>query len=216
MSRRFTPLGAADTAALSPVCKGCLYWETDDPLEIRCGAACDPRGQQEWFTRVHEEWGECGRAVRQDDDVLGFIKYAPARYFPQARHMPAPPIDWNAPMLACMHIRDDARRLGLGKLLLQSTFKDLHLRGQRCVYSYAYSGPSKLDTVPMPGSEFLLRHGFVVDQTHPVYPLLRAELRTLAALSENLEAVLESLKIPLGRPTRAPTPSIEMRGSCHE
>ncbi len=210
MSRRFTPLGVSDVRALAPGCPACVYWETDKPLEVRCAAACDGDIQREWFVRVHEEWGECGRVAREGDDVLGFIKYAPARYFPQAVNLPVRPPDWNAPLIACMHIRDDARGRELGRLLLHSALRDLHGRGERCVYSYAVTRSGDIAEVPMVSVDFLMRHGFVTDRAHPEYPLLRLDLRTLAALAEPLEAVLESLRIPLRRPGRVPTPSVEI------
>jgi hypothetical protein len=42
-----------------------------------------------------------------------------------------------------------------------------------------------------------------------VYPLLRLDLRTLATWTENLEAALESLLLPLGRRSGVPTPSVD-------
>ncbi len=193
-----------------------MFWESDDRLEVRCGAGCDPGMQREWFSRVHAEWGECGRVAREGEDVLGFIKYAPARYFPQARHLPVAPPDWNAPLITCMHIHDEARRLGLGRLLLHAALRDLQSRGGRCVYAYAFNGAPDIGFTPMVGEAFLTRHGFVVDRPHPRYPLLRIDLRSLASLTENLESVLESLRIPLPGARRVPTPSIEMRGLADE
>ena len=40
----------------------------------------------------------------------------------------------------------------------------------------------------------------------PLYPLMQLELRSLAMITENLETVLESLRLPLRSPRQAPVP----------
>ncbi|MDH4140128.1 MAG: GNAT family N-acetyltransferase [Coriobacteriia bacterium] len=164
---------------------------------------------QDWYREVAGEWGECGRVACEDNEVLGFIKYAPQQYFPQAAHFPTGSPSDSSILIACIHIRDDARRHGLGRVLLQAALRDLSMRGERTVEAYALSGGGDMSAVPVMGVEFLLRHGFTVAQPHPKYPLLKLDLRSLAAWTENLEAVLESLRIPLGAPRRVPSPSIK-------
>lgn len=206
-TRRLVPLGSADIARVDHVCAGCLYWESATPQEVVCGSTCDVDAQREWFRRVHREWGECGRAAYAGDEVLGFIKYAPVEYFPQTMHLPTWAPDRDSPLIACLHIRDDARRHGLGRLLLQAALRDLHGRRERRVYAYALARPADMRVMPLVGMEFLLRHGFTVERPHPVYPLMRLDLRSLAVITENLEAVLESLRIPLLR--RMPSPTVD-------
>jgi GNAT superfamily N-acetyltransferase len=149
----------------------------------------------------------------QDDEALGFIKFAPARYFPQSRHFAAGPIDPDMPMLACLHIRDDARRLGLGSVLLKAALRDLTLRGGRHVYAFAASPGIDVVSQPVVGVEFLLRNGFTVANPHPSYPLLKLDLRSLATWAENLDALLQALRIPLASPQRLPSPSIKCKES---
>ncbi len=207
MSRRLVALGAADMPKVDHVCAGCMFWESVEPQELVCGSTCDVDAQREWFADVHERWGECGRVALDDGQVLGFIKYAPVGFFPQAARMPTGAPDADAALISCLHIHDDARSRGLGRLLLQAALKDLHGRRERRVYAYALARKADMRSVPMVGMEFLLRHGFTVERPHPYYPLMRLDLRSLAVLGENLEAVLESLRFPLLR--RVPTPSIE-------
>ncbi len=209
MTRRLKPLEVGHLGALPCECEGCVFWETDSRLEARCGAACDIAMLRDWYGTVCREWGDCGRVASEDDEVLGFIKYAPARYFPQASYFPSGPPSENAVLLACIHIRDDARRHGLGRLLLQAALKDLSLRGERCVEAYAFANGGNMNAVPVMGVEFLLRHGFTVSRPHPTFPLLKLDLRSLVTWTENLEAVLDSLRIPIGAPRRVPSPSIE-------
>lgn len=204
MSRRFIGLSIADSDLLPSRCAECVYWETDAPLAPECGVVCDGETAREWKRTVAAEWGELGRAAMQDGEFLGFIKYAPARYLPQSRHMPSgPPLD-DAVLIACMHIAPEARRHGLGGVLLREALRDLAGRGERTVQAYALARRPDLESAPMVGVEFLLRHGFTVVRPHPEIPLLKLDLKSLVMWADNLEAMLESLRIPVAVGQRAP------------
>ncbi len=205
MARRFRPLSADRVGDLPSVCAGCVLWESGDRLvEFRCGSVCDAGRAAAWVREVSSAWGEPGRMAVEDGQVLGFIKYAPPERFPQAGNMPAGPPEPTTPLIACMHIAPDARRRGLGKVLMQAALRDLHQRGERAVQAYATTRQGDFSASPVVGVEFLLRMGFTVARPHPELPLMRLDLRSLAAWTENLEAVLESLRIPIGVAPRAP------------
>jgi GNAT superfamily N-acetyltransferase len=169
-----------------------------------CGTTCDLELQRAWFRQVADEWGECGRVAYEDDELLGFIKYAPSRYFPQAQTFSSAPEDPNVPMIACLHISADARHHGLGTVLLRACLRDLVTRGERRVEAFAFAQPALVDEMPMLGMPFLLRNGFVVSRPSTAYPLMRLDLKSLVVWQDNLEAVLESLRFPLRVPRRAP------------
>ncbi|MEN6429918.1 MAG: GNAT family N-acetyltransferase [Coriobacteriales bacterium] len=210
--RRFRPLVAENASSLPPGCSGCAYWETDRRLPIECGAVCDIEAATAWVKQVNSEWGECGRVVVEDGEALGFIKYAPSLLVPQARHMPAGPPSEKAVLVCCMHIRPEARQRGLGKVLMQAALRDLVQRGERTVQAYATTRQGEFVTSPVVGVQFLIRMGCTVARPHPDYPLMQLDLRSLAAWTENLEAVLESLRIPLRVPARAPVPNMRRGG----
>lgn len=210
MTRKLRSLSFGDLDKLPSGCTGCLFWESENEAERRCGSECDLEAHREWYTRVTDEWGECGRVAYEDDDVLGFIKYAPSGYFPQARTFPAAPLDPNVPLIACLHISPDARHHGLGTVLLRAALSDLALRRERRVEAFAsVAKPAVIEESPVMSIEFLLRNGFTVARPDPIHPLLQLELRSLALLTENLESVLESLRFPLRVPTGAPAPWIK-------
>ena len=210
MPRRLQPLAANHVERLPCPSAGCIFWESPEKLELVCGSACDIEIARGWCERVSEEWGECGRvAADEDGEILGFIKYAPASYFPQATQLPIPPPPPGGVLLACVHIRDDARRLGLGRVLLFAALKDLAHRGEKAVWAYGYTAHVDMGEVPMIGVEFLLRHGFTVTSPHPIHPLLQMDVRSLVSWTENLESMLQTLRIPVGRARRVPSPSID-------
>jgi GNAT superfamily N-acetyltransferase len=208
MSRRFKPLDSLRVSDLPARCAGCVFWESSERLPKRCGSSCDPEMLAGWIDYVRAQWGDCGRVAFEGDTVLGFVKYAPPAYFPQVASFPAGVPDSDAVLLTCLHVDPDARHFGLGKILLHAALRDLASRGERVVESYAAHNPGDRQEMPMVTVDFLLKQGFTVARPHPEFPLMRLELKSLATWTENLEAVLESLKLPL--PVRngvpAPTP----------
>jgi ribosomal protein S18 acetylase RimI-like enzyme len=210
MPRRLRPLAQDHLDRLPCPTGGCIFWESPEKLELACGAASDHAYARDWFERVSSEWGECGRvAADEDGEILGFIKYAPSSYFPQAAQLPIPPPPPGGVLISCIHIRDDARSLGLGRLLLFAALKDLAQRGEKMVWAYGYTAHVDLSKMPMIGVEFLLRHGFTVTSPHPIHPLLQMDVRSLVSWTENLDSMLQALRIPVGRTRRVPSPSID-------
>jgi GNAT superfamily N-acetyltransferase len=206
MAPRIRPLTPERVADLPAVCACCAFWESQECSEPRCGGSCDPGVLEAWVDAVLVDWGDCGRIVYADGEAIGFAKYAPARYFPRAARMASGPPSEDAVLLACLHVDAEARDVGLGKLLLQAVLRDLASRGERAVEAYASTEPLDRRSTPMLTVEFLLRQGFTVVRPHPRYPLMRLELKSLAAWTDNVEAVLESLQLPLLRRERVPAP----------
>jgi len=205
MTRKLRPLLSGDLDRLPTGCAGCALWESAGMHERRCGSVCDPELQQAWYRRVTDEWGECGRVAFEDDELLGFVKYAPSGYFPQSATFAAAPNDPTVPLISCLHISPDARHHGLGTVLLRAALRDLVLRGERRVEAFGFAeNGAALQDMPMLGVPFLLRNGFTVSRPDPLYPLMKLDLRSLLVLQDNLEAVLESLRFPLRVPSRAP------------
>ncbi len=204
MARTLTGLSLVANDGLPAECAGCVFWEHDSRLARRCGAVCDGPAATEWVRRVSGEWGECGRAAVDGGEVLGFIKYAPPEYFPQARYMPSGPPAPDVVMIACMHISPDARGRGLGGVLMRAALRDLAQRQERSVQVYADASPTRSPDSPLVGVDFCLRQGFIVDRPHGEVPLLRLDLKSLVTWTENIEAVLDSLRLPIRVPGRAP------------
>jgi len=205
MTRKLRPLSLDDLGRLPAGCGGCVFWESAGERERRCGAACDAELQRAWHRRVTDEWGECGRVAYEDEELLGFVKYAPSRYLPQADTFAAAPKDSAVPLIACLHISPDARHHGLGTVLLRAALRDLVGRGERRVEAFGFAERSSvINDMPMLGMPFLLGNGFIVSRPDPLYPLMKLDLKSLIVWQDNLEAVLESLRFPLRVPSRAP------------
>jgi GNAT superfamily N-acetyltransferase len=184
-------------------------WETGGRRPASCVPAAARDEPARWVARVRGAWGDCGRVAYENGEVLGFVKYAPARFFPQVASMPAGRPDDDAVLIACLHVEPDVRDAGLGKVLLQAALRDLVSRGERAVEAYA-SSPEAPDRErsPLMSVEFLLRQGFTVVRPHASTPLMRLELKSLATWTESVEAVLEALQLPRGVGERVPAPLV--------
>lgn len=204
MARKFIGLSIAERENLPSRCTSCVYWESPERLPMECGSRCDADYAREWVRRVADEWGECGKVVAEDGEYLGFIKYAHPSYFPQAQQMPSGPPLPDAPLITCLHIDPSARRHGLGSVLLREALRDLASRNEKTVQAYALAHRMDLDIAPLVGVEFLLRSGFTVVKPHPEVPLLKLDLKSLVSWADNLEAVLDSLRLPVRVPKRTP------------
>jgi GNAT superfamily N-acetyltransferase len=181
-------------------------WELGGRRDVSCEPALAAEELASWIGAVRSEWGECGRIAYENGEPLGFVKYAPPRFFPQARTMPAGPPDDDAVLLACLHVEPEAMEAGLGKVLLQAALRDLVSRGERVVEAYAATEAAERERSPLMTVEFLLRQGFTVSRPHPLTPLMRLELKSLASWTDNLEAVLEALQLPRRVGERVPAP----------
>jgi len=207
VARRIRSLTVDRIDDLPDPCASCGMWEAGEGGR----ALCDPSGARadlvRWIGTVRSEWGECGRIAYENGEPLGFVKYAPPRFLPQAYAMPsgAPPED--AVLIACLHVEPDVRDAGLGKVLLQAALRDLVSRGERTVEAYAATELVDRERSPLMTVEFLLKQGFAVVRPHPVTPRMRLELKSLATWTENLEAVLDALQLPR-RVERVPAPLV--------
>jgi GNAT superfamily N-acetyltransferase len=203
MARRLRPLTHARAAELAVECAECRFWEEGLPTLHKCASVAAHDAQEAWYRIVREEWGDPGRICFQDREALGLIKYAPTRYFRRAQGTLGPGrASDDAVLLACLHVREEARNLGLGTVLLQAAFSDLTSRGERFVEAYGSVAPATEDS-PFITANFLLRQGFQVVKPHSDLPLLRLELEALEAWTESFESALESLQLAL-TPQRAP------------
>lgn len=208
MAKRMRALTVERIGDLPDPCSACALWETGRHAAPICEPADEREALARWIEDVRAEWGECGKVVYENGEPLGFVKYAPPRFFPQVVSMPSGSPDDDAVLVACMHVTAGAREVGVGKMLLQAALRDLVMRREKAVEAYATTGNADRERTPLMTVEFLLRQGFAVARPHPVYPLMRLELKTLATWTENVEAVLDALQRPRRVRERVPAPLV--------
>jgi GNAT superfamily N-acetyltransferase len=212
VARRIRPLAVERVGDLPEPCCSCALWETAGLGAPACAPACDRAALEKWIAEVRDQWGDAGLIMYDGSEPLGFVKYAPGRFFPRASKMPSGPPDDDAVLLACLHVAPDVRDAGLGKVLLQAALRDLVSRKEKVLEAYAATGAADRDRSPLMSVEFLMRQGFKVARPHPLYPLLRLELKSIVSWAENLDAMLEAIQLPRRLGERVPAPLANATG----
>jgi GNAT superfamily N-acetyltransferase len=169
-------------------CVSCLRWEgisTDDDTERR-------RLKAESVHRAIKSWGEFGKIVSLDDQVLAFAQYAPAEFWPGIKCFGTDLVSDDAVLLTCLNVQPPARGQGLGRILLQSIEAGLVKRKIKAIEVFTTRGE---DHPPGP-IEFYLQNGFYIARDDPRYPLLRLELKALVGWQINIQFALDRIIIP--------------------
>ncbi len=213
MSRTTAPLTVDHLAALEVPCRSCLFWELDP---VRRERLTDPetcRGVKEsWASEVLREWGSCGRVALVDDEVVGYLCYAPPAYVPGADAFPTAPVSPDAVLLTTGRVAEEYAGGGLGRLLVQGMARDLAGRaGVKAVEAFADQRGRSPCLLP---AEFLARVGFKTHRPHPRTPRMRMELRNLVTWRTEVEAALEKL-VGAVRPAQPPTPAAPASRELH-
>ena len=212
MARRIRPLTVDGVRDLPEPCCSCALWESPGVGAPACAPARAGETFEAWIAEVREQWGNGGLIMYDGATPLGFVKYAPGRFFPRASRMPSGPPDDDAVLIACLHVIPDVRDAGLGKVLLQAALRDLVSRKEKVVEAYAAPESEDRDHSPLMSVEFLLRQGFRVARPHPLYPLMRLELKSLVSWAESLDAMLDAIQLPRRIPERVPAPLANATG----
>jgi GNAT superfamily N-acetyltransferase len=200
MSRRVARLTVDTLADLPDEGRRCLFWELDPVQRARAeraGAAVEEK--EAWMSQVLLEWGSCGRVLYVDDQPAGFVLYAPPAYFPGSASLPTFPISEDAVQLATAEVFEEHRGGGLGRVLMQTMVKDLLQRDLRAVEAFGvYGRPTEGCPLPV---EFLQRVGFKTHRSHPRYPRMRLEMKSVLTWRAEMEAALAKLLVAV-RPGR--------------
>jgi GNAT superfamily N-acetyltransferase len=198
MGRRIGELTLSTLDDLPLRCRGCVFWELS-PTDRALAVEHDPEFEKEaWCSTLSLDWGSCGKVAYLDGRPVGFALAGPLEAFPRAAFFPAR-VSKDALFLAVANVLPEAYGRGVGKALIQSVVKESKDRGKRAVECFAdraWLGPDCM----LP-ADFCERVGFKVKREHPRFPLMRIDLRSLAKLSDQVEAAVEALLESLSLPT---------------
>jgi GNAT superfamily N-acetyltransferase len=213
MARRIAHLTLDNLHDLPVACQGCVFWELDPVRRERAIAADENAHEKEsWVSHVLLEWGSCGRIAYVDGDPAGYVLYAPPLYVPGSHAFPTAPASEDAVLLMTAMVYPEYADAGLGRVLVQNVAKDLIKRGGiRAIEALGDLKPPKqgYGGCILP-ADFLLRVGFKTQRSHPRYPRMRLELKSVLTWREEVEAALEKL-VGVVRP-RPVTPAAERHG----
>ena len=108
---RAIDLSSGTRDLLAPVCGGCTWWLTAP------GAGGGTQTRLDWEREAEAEAGFFGRALLEDDAVIGWMHAAAARLVRRAHSLPAGPPSQDAYVLACAYFYDEDYLRGFQFLL---------------------------------------------------------------------------------------------------
>jgi GNAT superfamily N-acetyltransferase len=171
--------------------------------------------------------------VLVDGRPKGFALYAPEAFLPGAGAFATAPVSADAVLLTHLYVAPDARRGGLGRMLVQGMAKDLMERGGiKAVEAFGDTrGDPGWDSTAhawkgsprdhargsrcVASVEFLGSVGFKTHRPHARNPRMRMDLRSALSWREEVEAALEKL-IGVVRPAPKPTTERPSRVSLRQ
>ena len=108
---RAIDLNSGTRDLLAPVCSGCTWWLTTP------GASGGTQTRLDWEREAEVEAGFFGRALLEDDAVVGWMHAAAARLMRRAHSLPAGPPSPDAYLLTCSYFYDEDYLRGFQFLL---------------------------------------------------------------------------------------------------
>jgi GNAT superfamily N-acetyltransferase len=174
-ARRLRPMTAADLDLLPEPCGRCAFWETS-VADLAAPAENPDRAARkaEWAEVVTDHWGYCGVLAVHDEQVIGFLTLAPARYVRRLPAFSTTPVGADVAVLLSAQVVAPWRGKGIGRQLVTSAAGLVARRDIRALEAVGTrrEGPSCM----MPVS-WLESVGFAVVREHPVTPRLRMDLQ---------------------------------------
>ena len=182
------PLRTSNLDDIPGPCRLCRQWnaKTRDNVE-----------------RLLREWGVSGFVLYDDKQSAGFIVYGPAEYFPKSRLYPTSPVSRDAVFIACLYVEPAMRKRGVGKRLLNAVEKDAVNRKFTALEALAGRDQTSPPAVPV---EFFIDSGFYILRDDRHHPLVRLDIKSIAAWQAKAEEAIEKLTVKrAGRaPAKAP------------
>lgn len=190
MARVIEELTHANVEDLPSPCRGCTFWEyrpSDREFNL---AAYDGEFEKEaWTNEVSLVHGSAGKVAYVEGRPAGFALCGPQEVFHGAEMFPLR-ISRDALFLATVRVLPEGRGRGVGKALVHAVLKEAKARGRRAIE--AYGDREYQHEVCLIPAEFLEALGFKVKREHPRFPLYRIDLSSVAKLSRNVEAAVET------------------------
>jgi GNAT superfamily N-acetyltransferase len=136
--------------------------------------------KRKWFTDVGRQFGNCGFIAYVDDKPVGFVQYAPAKFFPSVSKYKCLSPSGDAVFLACLYISDrEMRKRGIGKQIFEKVSSDLRNRGYKAIEAYARTTDTASNDIPdwyCGPLEFFLKIGFTVKRKNGQIALVRKKI----------------------------------------
>jgi ribosomal protein S18 acetylase RimI-like enzyme len=154
-------------------CRQCLYWQTDGEFDEKMLKPEMAQKKREWFNRVVSEFGSCLKLAYLNGAPIGFMQYAPAKFFPRVKEYVSGPPSEDAVFIACLYIANEkARGKALGTSMLENLLVEFKEREFKAVETFARKSS---ENNPSGSLRFYLKHNFKIKNDKNDFPLVRLE-----------------------------------------
>lgn len=155
-------------------CKQCLYWQTSGEFDEAKLKPDMEKKKQEWFGKVEKEFGSCLKIAYLSGIPIGFVQYAPAKFFSRVGEYAAGLPSEGAIFIACLYIANkEARGKGLGAAMLKDLIAELKKRGFKAVETFARKSSENNPSGPL---KLYLKYDFKIKSDKDDFPLVHLEL----------------------------------------
>ena len=155
-------------------CRYCLYWQTTGEYSETMLKPETEHKKEKWLNRVAKAFGNCIKLAHVNDAAIGFIQYAPAKFFPRTREYASGTPSDEAIFIACLHIvKKEERGKGFGTLMLKNLLAELRKGGRLKAETFARKSS---EDNPSGSVRLYLANGFEVKNEKDDFPLLCLKL----------------------------------------
>jgi hypothetical protein len=91
-------------------CRFCLYWQKRGELRYDMSKSDVEKEKLMWLNIVERAFGSCVEITYLNGAPIGFMQYAPAKYFPRVKDYVSGPPSGDAVFIACLYITDKEQR----------------------------------------------------------------------------------------------------------
>jgi len=155
-------------------CRYCLYWQTTGEYSETMLKPETEHQKKKWLNRVAKAFGNCIKLAHLNDAAIGFIQYAPAKFFPRTREYASGTPSDEAVFIACLYIvKKEERGKGFGTSMLKNLLAEL--RERDCLTVETFARKNSGDN-PSGSVRLYLANGFEVKNEKDDFPLLCLKL----------------------------------------
>lgn len=130
--------------------------------------------KENWLHKVAVEFENSLKIACLNGVSMGFIQYAPAKFFPRVKEYASGPPSKDTIFIACLYIANkEEHRKGFGTGMLKDLIAELKKRRFKAVETFARKSSTDNSSDPL---EFYLKHGFKIKNEKDDFPLVRLEL----------------------------------------
>ena len=156
-------------------CKYCLYWQTTDEFSEQMLKPEMETRKREWLNKVVSEFENCIKLAYLNDIPIGFIQYAPAKFFPRLKEYAAGPTSEDAVFIACLYIANRKERgKELGTRMLENLIAEVKERRFKAVETFARKNSENNPSGPL---KLYLKHNFKIKNDKDDFPLVSLEFK---------------------------------------